>query len=68
MRSPFILIPRRPWELGFIRTVISEGPGNLPEFALPENGRACLTCRAHALLCTPLDHFLKKVSLAQVPV
>lgn len=41
----------------------------LPEFALLENGRVCLCdFKAHALLCTRRDHFLKKATLAQMPV
>lgn len=41
----------------------------LPEFALLENGRVCLCdFKAHALLCTRRDHFLKKTTLAQMPV
>lgn len=38
-------------------------------FALLENGRVCLYgFKAHALLCTWRDHFLKKATLAQMPV
>lgn len=52
-----------------MKMLSSERLSNLPTFAILVIGRACISdCKAHALLCTLLDHFRKKVTLAQVPV